>query len=105
MAKKLTFGNLIKTTGKDGETRLSLALGNKSKNERYNLTVEVVVRDNTGKVVAKQTDGFIDLVDPRAEPDRLLAKAIISEELHGKLKESASKISEKVRYQARINTL
>lgn len=43
-------------------------LGNKGKNEQYDLTVEITVKDATGKVVAQQTDGFLTLSDPRKSP-------------------------------------
>lgn len=103
MAKKFTFGNLIKTTGKDNQTRLSLALGSKNNRDpKYDFSVEITVKDSAGRVIAKQNDGFIDLVDPRTEGDRLLSLGIISEEVAEKMKTSAAKISEKVRYHARI---
>jgi hypothetical protein len=43
-----------------------LALGDlKNSDVKYNHTVEITVKDHTGKVVHKQENGFITLEDPR----------------------------------------
>lgn len=42
-----------------------IKLGSKSNKAEYNYSVQITVRDGTGKVVADQTDGFLSLFDPR----------------------------------------
>lgn len=45
---------------------VSIALGqSKNKDPKYNTTVEIIVRDSEGKVIHQQTDGFLNLLDPR----------------------------------------
>lgn len=100
-SKKVKIGNLIVTNGKHGMMR-SLALGNKGKDPKYNISVEVVVRDASGAVIAKQTDGFVELVDPRTQPQELLSAGVISEEVANKMANNASKLSEKVKYQLMV---
>lgn len=53
---------------RDGKTVPSvyLALGDlKNTDPKYNHSVEVIVRDSTGKEVHRQTNGYINLDDPR----------------------------------------
>ena len=46
-----------------------LKLGNNgNKDPKYDLTVEVTVKNAAGEVVAKTTDGFLTLSDPRKSP-------------------------------------
>jgi len=46
-----------------------IKLGRQNKNNpKYDLTVELVVKDANGTVVATQTDGFLNLSDPRKSP-------------------------------------
>jgi hypothetical protein len=104
-AKKVKVGSLIKSEverevngQKVKQSLLSIGLGNKGKNADYHQTVEVIVRDNRGKIVAQQIDGFLDVVDPRKEPEDLYKAGIIDEEQFHKMKDNASKLSEKVRY-------
>lgn len=50
---------------KDG-SGFFIKLGSENKkNPKYDLHVEIVVKDNEGNVVATQQDGFLTLVDPR----------------------------------------
>lgn len=97
MSKNVRIGSLVVNEYK-GKRLLSIGLGNKSKNSKYDLHVEVVVKDSQGKVVSKQTDGFLGLEDPRTKPDELLAAGIISEDIAHKMKEDVSKLSDKVKY-------
>lgn len=111
MAKKIKVGSLIKSEKeveingqKVKKTFLSIGLGQKGKNADYNQTVEVIVRDSRGKIVAQQTDGFLDVVDPRKEPEDLFSAGAIDEEQFKKMKENVAKLSEKVRYVLRLRS-
>lgn len=43
-----------------------VSLGNsRATNDKYNYSVEIIVRDSSGKVVASQKDGFLTIKDPR----------------------------------------
>lgn len=50
---------------KKDPNKFSIKLGQESDNAKYNLSVEVIVKDGSGKVVAQQKDGFLTLKDPR----------------------------------------
>lgn len=92
MAKKITIGNLL-LNEIDGRKMVSIGLGQKNKkNPKYDLTVEITVKDATGKVVASQKDGWINLVNPRTQPDELLAAGIIKEDAAIKMKEDWKKL-------------
>jgi len=67
MAKRFVkVGNVMKR--KDG-TGVFIALGNsKAKNEKYRYSVELTVRDFSGKVVGTTTDGLLSITDPRTRP-------------------------------------
>jgi hypothetical protein len=114
MAKQkwIKVGSLIKTEkefevngSKVKKTFLSIGLGNKNtKKPEYDQTVEIVVRNSKGEIVSTQKDGFLDVVDPRKEPDDLFAAGAIDEEMHGKMKENVAKLSDKVRYVLRLRT-
>ncbi len=100
--KKIKLGNLIKTKRADGSTFLSIGLGSKGKNSQYDQSVTVTVRNADGKVVAEQTDGFIDVVDPRTEPAGLLAAGVISEEMAEKMTQNLATLPDKIRYHLKI---
>lgn len=110
MAKKLKVGSLLvnkrKFTNNGTEvekTMISLALGNlKNKDPRYDLSVELTVRDNTGKIVHSQTNGFVNLIDPRTQPDELLKAGIIDEPTHTKMKERLTNLPDMVKYSLEI---
>jgi hypothetical protein len=55
----------------------SIKLGVKSSKPEYNLSVEVIVRDHTGKVIAKQTDGYINLYKPKEGAPENLAQELV----------------------------
>lgn len=111
--KKIKVGSLIKSekefevNGKKvKKTFLSIGLGNKSTNKPdYNQSVEIIIRDSRGKIVAQQTDGFLDVIDPRKEPEDLFSANIIDEEQFKKMKENVAKLSEKVRYVVKLRLL
>ena|SRR5271166_2198602 len=69
MAKKMhKIGQLW--TKKDDDSKFYIQLGNKNKNSDYDLTVEIIVKDSKGTVVAQRSteggDGlFLSLNDPR----------------------------------------
>ena len=96
--KKVKIGALVSGKDKNGRAYRSLVLGNKSTNDEYTTRVEVTVKDAAGKVLYTQTDGFLNLVDPRTQPDDLLAAGLISPELHEKMKSGVKNLSDKVKY-------
>jgi|GEM_PF-4393848 hypothetical protein len=56
---------------KKDDSGFYIRLGNESKTKpEYNLSVEVIVRNAQGEVVAKQTDGFLTLLDPREQAEK-----------------------------------
>ena len=64
--KYVKVGNVIKT--KKGN--FTLALGNnRAKDDKWNYSVEFTVKDAKGNVVYQQTDGFLNLFDPRKRPN------------------------------------
>jgi len=101
MAKNVQIGSVMVSDDKNGNKRISIGLGRKNKPPYQNndVTVEVLVKDSTGKVLARQTDGFLNLVDPRTQPDELLKLGLVSEETAGKMRASAAKLPEKIKYQ------
>jgi hypothetical protein len=99
MAKKIAIGKLLVSKFPDGSPSVSLALGNNSTNPKYKLSVEITVKDGNGNTVAKQTDGFLNLNDPRTAPDELLSKGIISEDTAIEMKDRLAKLSDKVKYE------
>lgn len=101
MAKYVQIGNLV-VQEKDGERSGSIALGNKSANPDYNYSVELIVRDGKGKVIAQQKDGWINLEDPRTKPDKLLKMNLISEEVANKMKGQAQKIPKSITHQLTV---
>lgn len=70
MAKLKKIGAVWEAKDSTPETpKYFLKLGQKNeKKPQYDLTVEVTVKDNNGKVVAQTTDGFLTLSDPRRSP-------------------------------------
>lgn len=101
--KNVDVGNVITVTNPDGSVRHSLALGRKgNKDPKYDYSVELVVRDFEGNVVATQTDGFVNLVDPRAQPDNLLKAGLISEDIYADMKARVAKIPEKIAFTAQV---
>jgi len=53
---------------KDDPEAFFVKLGQKGKNADYDLTVEITVKNAAGEIVAQQTDGFLNLSDPRKSP-------------------------------------
>ena len=108
--KKIKLGSLIKERKKNKNgteyDAIYIGLGQKNpKSPQYNFSVELVVKDSKGNVVATQKDGFIELSDPRTKPDQLLEIGVISEEQAEKMKDSASRMPEKVKYELLIKGL
>lgn len=101
MAKNTRIGNLLNNKV-NGKTLISIGLGNKGKDPKYNTSVEIIVRDSEGKVVARQTDGFLTLVNPRTEPDDLFAADKISEETRDKMKAGVAKLNDMVKFSVRL---
>ena len=52
-------------SSKKDPNKFSIKLGQESDNAKYNFSVEVIVKDGNGNVVAQQKDGFLTLKDPR----------------------------------------
>lgn len=66
MARKFhKVGNVQMKKDRSGTT---IALGNYNKNPAYQTTVEMIVRDAQGNVLAKQVGGFLQVSDPRKRP-------------------------------------
>ena len=54
---------------KDNPDSFSIKLGlDGNKDPKYDLHVELIVKNNAGEVVARQTDGWLTLKDPRQSP-------------------------------------
>jgi hypothetical protein len=103
-AKKVKLGSVMVKT-KDGRTSSFIALGQRNQNKpQYNYSVELTVKDSTGKVVAHQTDGFIEIVDPRTQAKDLLALGFINEEQASKMNERASKIPATIQRELWVKT-
>jgi hypothetical protein len=104
MAKYVQIGNLV-VTEKNGERSGSIALGSKSTNPDYAYSVELIVRDGKGKVVAQQKDGWINLEDPRTRPDKLLKMGLIDETVAQKMRTSAAKMSNKITHKLTVKRI
>lgn len=104
-SKYIKVGSVIVSERADKSKNIAIGLGQKGKKEEYNLSVEIIVRDNAGKVVARQTDGFINLSDPRTEPDELLKANLITEEQAADMKNNVAKLSDKVKYTLKMPRL
>ncbi len=106
---KLRIGNLIaekKTNKNTGQeyTSIYLGLGNtRNKDPKYNTTVELTIRDHTGKVVHTQQNGFVSLTDPRTQPDELLAAGVIDEVRAQKMRDGLENLPEKIKYSLELN--
>jgi hypothetical protein len=102
----LLAGKTVKST-KDGRERefswASIALGNKGKDPKYDNTVEITVKDHQGKVIYTQTGGFINLVNPRTQPQDLLDLGLLKQEDFEQKSESVKKLSDKVKYSLEID--
>lgn len=106
---KLRIGSLIaeEKTNKAGQTYKSIFLGlgnDRNKDPKFNTSVQVIIRDHQGKVVHDQTNGFINLVDPRTQPDDLLRAGIITEEVSEKMKAGLERLPEKIKYTLEVNS-
>jgi hypothetical protein len=53
---------------KTDPNHFSIKLGQESDRPEYNYDVEVIVKDGNGKIVARQTNGFLTLKNPRTSP-------------------------------------
>lgn len=62
--KYTRLGQVLK--GKDGGSYITLG-NDRNKDPKYNYSVEVTVRNSSGEVVAKQTDGYLSVFDPRTD--------------------------------------
>ena len=106
LPKNLSIATVRNKLDKEGNVLSTyIALGKKSKTpSQYDLTVEVVVKDAKGKVVARQTDGFLEVVNPRTLPDQLLEKNIITEEQAEKMRARVANMPEEITRELRIKT-
>lgn len=113
MAKKrfkigtlLTNKRKFTNNGREVEkTLVSLALGNiRNKDPKYNMSVEIIVRDHAGKVLHKQENGFLNLIDIRAQPDELLSAGIIDQAEYEVRKERIEKLPDSVRYSLEVSS-
>lgn len=60
--KKFKVGVVQTKKSGDGVT---IKLGNWSKNPKYATTTEIIVRDSEGNVLARTTEGYLQVVNPR----------------------------------------
>lgn len=104
--KKVQLGNLV-VNERNGKPSVSIALGKKAKkpeHAKYDFSVELIVRDNTGKVVAQQTDGYLNLQDPRTLADDILANGgKLTEEVEAKMRERALKVPSYIKYEVTMS--
>jgi hypothetical protein len=83
--KNTRVGTVLRSKKNEGSSYI--ALGSKhNKDPKYDTTVEIIVRDSEGKVIAKQVDGFLNVADPREFskgkiPDAVLFQISMSEKL------------------------
>lgn len=101
--KSVQIGSVI-VSERNGQKQISIGLGRKGKKSQYDVTIELVAKDFTGKIIATQTDGFLNLVDPRTRPDELLQLGLISEEKYSEMKASLQNIPEKIKYQVMLSS-
>lgn len=64
--KRFKVGAVQKKKDGNGTT---VSLGSKSNNPKYKTTVQLIVRDGTGNVVADVTDPYLVVSDPRLDKD------------------------------------
>lgn len=98
--KRIKLGSLLvseKTSTNKGGPYIGLG-DVKNKDPKYNYNVELIVTNSTGEVVFKQKNGFINLVDPRTQPDELLALGLISESEAEKRREQVARIPSFIKY-------
>ncbi len=103
--KYLKIGSVIKSIRKDGSENFSIGLGTKGKNPQYDLSVELIVKDNTGKIVGRQVDGFVNLINPRTEANDLLKAGVIDEARAAQMNENVQKLPEKIKFTLKIPAL
>jgi hypothetical protein len=73
--KYVRLGTVLKS--KEGEGSY-IALGStRAKDPKYNFDVDVTVRDASGKVVAKQTNGFLSVFNPRSIEGRKVPDSVL----------------------------
>lgn len=65
MIKKYKVGNVQLKKDRSGTT---VALGNVSKNSKYATNIEIIVRDGEGNELARSTNGFLKVENPRTRP-------------------------------------
>lgn len=108
--KSFTIGSLWIKTNKDKngaeKTSRFIKLGKKSdqeKYQKYNYSVEIVVRNSTGQVVFNQTDGFVNLIDPRTEPFELAQRGFITEEQAAERVSKNKTLPEDLKYEVKLS--
>jgi hypothetical protein len=66
--KKSKLSKIGTVWEKKDKSGFFIKLGNQNKkNSKYDLHVELLVKDSEGNVVSKQTDGFLTLVNPKLQ--------------------------------------
>lgn len=86
----------------DGTWNTFIALGDKSENPDYTTSVEITVRDGHGKVISKQTDGFVTVSNPRTRPDELLKAGKIDEATAEKMKSQIGNIPDSIKNELHV---
>lgn len=90
MASKLTrIGQIWEAKDSTEENpKYYMKLGNdRNKDPKYNISVEVIVRDNEGNLLTQSKDAFLTIADPRrsqyskgTEPKNLLFEVLANSE-------------------------
>jgi hypothetical protein len=95
--KQVKLGTVISEKRPDGSNNTYIALGSqKNKDPKYDFNVSIMVTDKDGNVLAKQTNGFVNVTDPRKLPDILLATGKINEEQADRMRERVSRMPAKI---------
>lgn len=77
-AKTVKVGVVLQLEDKKGNPYRTIALGNtKNKDPKYNRTVQIRVLDDEGNVVAKATNPFLSLYEPKYESDKVLSELVL----------------------------
>ncbi len=85
-SKQVKFGTVWNKKWPDGRPNVCISLGQTSGKPEYQYDVTVMITDKKGNVIAKQTNGFLNVVDPRKLPEELLAAGKIGEDTADKMR-------------------
>lgn len=95
-SKKHKFGN------QPEKQMISVGLGSSLGNPKYALNVELIVTNNEGKVLHRQTNGWVNVVDPRKRPKELYEAGLVTEDVYNDMLERSLKVPEEIKYELDI---